>query len=189
MTKNLVTIDIQDKNLKSSAKTVTSKKVKPEEKKEIETFGIVEINNSSSAKKVKSNVERGFEKNVSGESKKTVKSKVSQVEDYFDFSFRKDVVEKNANLSEKNEKTTTKTAKSATKAKTTTAKTTARKTTAKKQDAVKEEVSALKIDNEIETEKVKNTYETVDFDSEANQIIRVARIGSLFDCDIRMMNA
>ena len=35
------------------------------------------------------NKEKGFEKVVSGTSKKSVKSELSQVEDYFDFCFKK----------------------------------------------------------------------------------------------------
>lgn len=188
MVKKLVTIDIQDKNLKSSAKSVASKKAKVEETKEIENFGIVEINNSSSAKKVKNNAERGFEKNVSGEAKKTVKSQISQVEDYFDFSFRKTDVEENAKLVEKTVKTATKSTKTEKKTATT------KKVVAKKQSVAKEkEIPAIKIE-EIVTQNLKeeqkeNVSDSVNFDNEANQVIRIARIGSLFDCDIRMMNA
>lgn len=186
MAKKLVTIDVQDKKLKSSAKVATSKKVK-EETKEIENFGVLEINNASSAKKVKNNAERGFEKTVSGETKKAVKTKISQVDDYFDFSFRKNDEEKNEKVAAK----TTKTAASAVKTKTTTAKKVTKKVEVKAEAETKvaEKVVELKNETNAQSEQIKSAYEAVSFDSDANQIIRVARIGSLFDCDIRMMNA
>ena len=147
MVKKLVTIDVEDKKLKTTAKSVASKKSKSVEKKEVENFGIVEINNASSVKKVKNTTEKGFEKNVSETVKRTVKAKTSQVDDYFDFSFR---------------------------------------TSESKVEAV-EETATLKIDEKVEKESV--VTDVVNFDNEANQIIRVARIGSLFDCEKRMINA
>lgn len=144
MVKKLVTIDVEDKDLKKTKKSTVSKKAKTVEKKEVENFGIVEINNASSAKKVKNTTEKGFEKNVSETVKRTVKAKTSQVDDYFDFDFR-------ANVSEK-----------------------------------KEESSVLKMSEEVKVEAVE---ETVNFDNEANRIIMVARLGSLFGCDKKMINA
>ena len=144
MVKKLVTIDVDDKDLKKTKKSTVSKKAKTVEKKEVENFGIVEINNASSAKKVKNTTEKGFEKNVSETVKRTVKAKTSQVDDYFDFDFR-------ANVSEK-----------------------------------KEESSGLKMSEEVKVEAVE---ETVNFDNEANRIIMVARLGSLFGCDKKMINA
>lgn len=154
MAKKLVTIDVEDKNLKTSAGSVKAKNTKVAEKKEIENFGIVEINNASSTKKVKANTEKGFEKNVSGEAKKSVKTKTSQVDDYFDFSF----------------------------------KTKAAKVEEKKEEKV-QEVAVLKVSEEVKTAQCNNVASSVCFDNEANNVIRVARIGSLFDCDIRMINA
>lgn len=148
MVKKLVTIDVEDKELKKSAKSVAAKKTKAVEKKEVENFGIVEINNASSAKKVRNKTEKGFEKNVSETVKKTVKAQTSKVDDYFDFSFR----------------------------------------TTRNVEKV-EETSALKINEKVETAHAEVVSEVVKFDNEANQIIRVARIGSLFDCDKRMINA
>ena len=144
MVKKLVTIDVEDKDLKKTKKSTVSKKAKTVEKKEVENFGIVEINNASSAKKVKNTTEKGFEKNVSETVKRTVKAKTSQVDDYFDFDFR-------ANVSEK-----------------------------------KEESSGLKMSEEVKVEAVE---EAVNFDNEANRIIMVARLGSLFGCDKKMINA
>ena len=37
--------------------------------------------------------------------------------------------------------------------------------------------------------KVEAVEETVNFDNEANRIIMVARLGSLFGCDKKMINA
>lgn len=164
MAKKLVTINVEDKEL-VTPKRVAKTKTEVQEKKEIENFGIVEINNASSAKKVKKNVERGFEKNVSGEAKKTVKSKTSQVEDYFDFSFRKNEQAKVEDV--KDVKVTKKASSSA--------------------NSVKKVEKSEVVENV--SKQVEEIKEQVCFDSEANQIIRVARIGSLFDCDIRMMNA
>ena len=144
MVKKLVTIDVEDKDLKKTKKSTVSKKAKTVEKKEVENFGIVEINNASSVKKVKNTTEKGFEKNVSETVKRTVKAKTSKVDDYFDFDFR-------ANISEK-----------------------------------KEETPVLKMSEEVKVEAVE---EVVNFDNEANRIIMVARLGSLFGCDKKMINA
>lgn len=162
MAKKLVTIDVDDKNLTASAKSVEVK-VKKQEKKEIEDFGIVEINNASSAKKVKINTEKGFAKNVSGETKRTVKNKTSMVEDYFDFSFRTNEKAKTEVLKETASKVEVK--------------------DTKKVEAKRATTNALK------EEQKENVSESVKFDSDANHIMRVARIGSLFDCDIKMMQA
>ena len=144
MVKKLVTIDVEDKELKKTKKSTVSKKAKTAEKKEVENFGIVEINNASAVKKVKNKTEKGFEKNVNTTVKKTVKAKTSKVDDYFDFSFRVNTTETPSN-------------------------------------EVKE-TPVLKIEEET-------VSEVVAFDNEANRIIMVARLGSLFDCDARMINA
>ena len=52
-------------------------------------FGVEEINNASAAKRMKNKTEKGFEKNVVNSVKKSVKQKVNEVEDYFDFDFKK----------------------------------------------------------------------------------------------------
>lgn len=143
MVKKLVTIDVEDKELKKTAKSVSAKKTKTVEKKEVENFGIVEINNASSVKKVSKKTEKGFEKNVSTAAKRTVKAKTSKVDDYFDFSFRVN---------------STETAES--------------------------EAPALKME-----EAAKEVVDETVFDNEASRIIMVARLGSLFGCDARMINA
>ena len=149
MVKKIVTIDVEDKEIKKTKKSVSAKKAVSDEKKEVENFGIVEINNASSVKKVKNKTEKGFEKNVSETVKKAVKSKTSKVDDYFDFDFR-------ANSSE-----------------------------VKAVEVKIEETPVLK----MEEEHVEAISEVVKFDSEADKIIMVARLGSLFDCDKRMINA
>ena len=140
MAKKLVTIDVEDKDLKKTKKSTVSKKAKTAEMKEVENFGIVEINNASSAKKVKNTAEKGFEKNVSETVKRSVKAKTSKVDDYFDFDFRANVAEK------------------------------------------KEEAPVLKMSEEV-------VAESVSIDNEASRIIMVARLGSLFGCDKKMINA
>ena len=143
MVKKLVTIDVEDKELKKTAKSVSAKKTKAAEKNEVENFGIVEINNASAVKKVKNKTEKGFEKNVNSTTKRTVKAKTSKVDDYFDFSFRTSVSE-----------------------------------------SAKEETPVLKMEEETNV-----VSEVVKFDNEADRIIMVARLGSLFDCEKRMINA
>ncbi len=145
MVKKLVTIDVEDKELKKTKKSVATKKTKTAEKKEVENFGIVEINNAGAVKKVKNTAEKGFEKNVSETVKRTVKAKTSKVDDYFDFDFR-------ANVSEK-----------------------------------KSETPVLKMEEVAETVEVSNNVSNID--SEASRIIMVARLGSLFGCDKKMINA
>ena len=138
MVKKLVTINVEDKELKSTTKSVVSKKSNVVEKKEVENFGVVEINNSSAVKKVRGKSEKGFEKNVSSSVKKSVKAQTSKVDDYFDFSFRK---------------------------------------------------TESEVKQDVKCEKAETVSEVVNFDSEVDRIIMVARLGSLFDCDKRMINA
>lgn len=166
MAKKLVTIDIESKNLKVSEKPSESKSAKVEEKKEVENFGIVEINNASATKKLKNKQDKGFEKNVSGSAKKSVKAETAKVEDYFDFSFRTNQSAKTA--SSKESKVDVK---------------------ADKKVETVQTTPVLKINEEMKNSQTENVSNSVKFDSEANQIVRVARIGSLFDCEKRMMNA
>ena len=50
-------------------------------------------------------------------------------------------------------------------------------------------VSEVKIDEQLKQTQTENVTNSVVFDSEVCQIIRVARIGSLFDCDKRVIQA
>ena len=98
-------------------------------------FGVEEINNTSAVKRLKNKTEKGFEKNVVSSTQKSVKQKVNEVEDYFDFSFRKG-------------------------------------------------------DNMAVTKKetIKIAKEVV-ADTEAYHVMNLARMGSLFGCDKRAINA
>ena len=183
MAKKLVTIDVNDDNLKVSAKPVKAKETKVVESTEMEKLGIVEINNASSSKKC-AKAAKGFEKNVCEGTKRAVKSQTSEVEDYFDFSFKRN----QKALDAKDDVVEKKVAAKKTVSKTTTAKKTATKTaaTAKKSKASACEV---KIDEQLKQAQTENVTNSVVFDSEVCQIIRVARIGSLFDCDKRAIQA
>lgn len=98
MAKKVYTIDVQDKELKAT-KAKKAKTAKAIAETEVEKLGVAEINNASAAKRMKNTVEKGFEKNVVASTKKAVKQKVNEVEDYFDFSFRADsAVEKTVEL-------------------------------------------------------------------------------------------
>ena len=87
MAKKVYTIDVQDKDLKTTKAKKTKSAIVVAET-EVEKLGVAEINNASATKRMKNTIEKGFEKNVVGSTKKAVKQKVNDVEDYFDFSFR-----------------------------------------------------------------------------------------------------
>ena len=178
MAKKLVTIDVNDKELTVSAKPVKAREVKKTEATEMEKLGFVEINSAKTAKTSKAIVVKGYEKNISEGTKRGVKAQTSLVEDYFDFSFRKNEKAKEEITEKKAVKTTTK------KATTKTSKATTTKKSTKKDTA-----SVIKIDENLKLEQNSNVENTVNFDSEAYNIIRVARIGSLFDCDKRIIEA
>ncbi len=86
MRKNVYELKIDDDIKTIGSKTTNVKKSKAQN--EIEEYGIVEINNSSSKNKVKNAVDKGYEKEISGKAKKNVKKNLSMVDDYFDFNFR-----------------------------------------------------------------------------------------------------
>lgn len=88
MARKVYTVEFDDVNIASTAGSKASKVVASEAEKEVENYGIVEINNNSAKNKVKCTKEAGFEKNVTNAARKSVKATISQVEDYFDFSFR-----------------------------------------------------------------------------------------------------
>lgn len=142
MAKKVYTIDVEDKKVEETTKKRRARTVKSKVEKEVESLGVAEINNTSATKRVKNNTEKGFEKNVVASKKKAVKQKVNEVEDYFDFSFRK---------------------------------------------------------NEEQTEACESADETINIakevckqeclDAEAYVIMNLARMGSLFDCDKRAINA
>ena len=179
MANKVYTIQVKDENLKASVKSKSVKTKKTASEKEVETFGIVEINNASSKGKMKNSADAGFEKNVTSCAKKAIKAQVSKVDDYFDFSFRPE---------EKVAKVATKKA-TVEKKSTVAKKTTKAKNTVEKQSA---KTSILKIDDE----KIERSYavvaeacERLTSDDDAARIISVARMGLLFDCDKCAINS
>ncbi len=89
MTKKLVEIEVDDEKLTKTAQSRQCGVKKSVAETEVESFGVVEINNTASKKKVQKQADAGYEKNVTVASKRPVKTKVSEVEDYTDFCFRK----------------------------------------------------------------------------------------------------
>ena len=177
MAKKVYTIEVNDENLKNTkkSKSVAAKKNASEEA--VESFGILEINNASAKNKVKNTKESGFEKNVTGCAKKTVKSQLAQVDDYFDFSFR-------PNASANKEAVVETVAKKATKSKKAEPAKAVKKTTTKKSTANKS-AKVLKMDAEVsEVERsamvAAEVCDRISIDGDAEKIMSVARLGALF---------
>ena len=89
MAKKIYEIEVNDENLTKTAKSKASSVVKSVAEAEVESFGVFEINNSSSTKKVAKKGDAGYEKNVTVAKKREIKSQISEVEDYADFCFRR----------------------------------------------------------------------------------------------------
>ena len=167
MAKKLFTLGVDEKNLKSSKNVESTAREILKKKNEVEEFGIAQINNSSSVKKVTSKVDRGFEKNVVETKRHAVKSTVSKVDDYFDFSFKTDTKKKSDKIENK----------------------------LVSEQADVEKTNAAKvyktqtIDSEFESRKANIAKEACErsLDDEAYAIMYVARMGSLFDCEKRMI--
>ena len=87
MEKKVFAVQLDDKSLETSASKLAEIKVSKSQK-EVEKFGVVGINNKSSKGKVKKTTDIGYEKNIISTSRKAVKSNISYVDDYFDFSFK-----------------------------------------------------------------------------------------------------
>ncbi|MBQ4541274.1 MAG: hypothetical protein IJA23_00320 [Clostridia bacterium] len=87
MEKKVYTVQLDKKSLETTASKSAKVQVSKAQK-EVEKFGVVEINNKSSKCKVKKTTDLGYEKNVVSTAKKSIKSNLAQVDDYFDFSFR-----------------------------------------------------------------------------------------------------
>ena len=211
------TLEIDEKNLETSVKAKTVEQKKSVAAAEVESYGIAQINNASASKKIKNNAEKGFEKVVSGKTKKAVKSEVSRVDNYFDFSFRKqpevferaaeslklmDLIDEILNNFESGAfeivpETIIKTIEEdSAKAVKTAKKVCAKKVSAKK-SAAKKEVKAdsktstiLKVESE-HIEEIRNCQvqaAVCAYDDDAIYNIDMARIGSLFDCEKTMLN-
>ena len=89
MAKKIYEIEVNDENLTKTAKSKANSVAKSVAEAEVESFGVFEINNTSSIKKVAKKADAGYEKNVTVAKKRQIKSQVSEVEDYADFCFRK----------------------------------------------------------------------------------------------------
>ena len=210
MSRKVFTLEIKDE---VQAKSEPAKKVSTNSEKKSAgfEFGVSEINNSSAKKRVTQKTILGYEKNVCSASKKPVKAKVEEVDDYFDFCFKKPVktADLKANVEEIKPKsmisdelierlTEEKVVKTTTK-KPVTKKTTTKAETAKKEPAKKEpakKVATKKTTSKAETTKksakikevvkdevVKTEIEKFEevLDDDALRVVSVARIGSLFD--------
>ena len=192
----LSTIDVEDEKLTGGAKKPSKSKNTKElnallsELTEVESLGVMKINNTGALRKIKTNANTGVEKNINQCSKIKIKTELSHVEDYFDFSFRPDVKcevcskpevvepvqalseEKKIVKAEKVEKPAAK--KTAVKQKTSSA--------ANKQKVIAE----LKtVTNEI----IKETRSRVNLDEQASHNVWIARMSAMFDCDARMIKS
>jgi hypothetical protein len=154
MARKVYTVELNDEKLIASKGSKAAKVSALESQIEVEAFGIVEINNNSSKKKIKNKKDAGFEKNVLESQKKAVKSNLAQIDDYFDFSFRPTAKVEEKVVEEK-------VVEKKVAAKKTACKTT--KTTDKKEI--------------IDEAKACQTYTMSD---EARKVVSVARAGSLF---------
>lgn len=198
MSRKVFTLEIKDE---VQAKSEPAKKasIKVEKKADSFEFGVSEINNSSAKKRVTQKTELGYEKNVCSASKKPVKAKVEEVDDYFDFCFKKpvktvalaekpEVVETKVELKvvEKPATTTTKkpvTKKTTTKTKTVKKEPTKKTTTKKTQTKTESAKKTTKIKEVVKEEVIKTEIEKFEevLDADALRVVSVARIGSLFD--------
>ena len=166
MTKKIYTLQVDEKDLSATQKKSTSAKIALKNQSEVEGFGIVEINNASSVKKIKNKNERGFEKNVINTTKKSVAQKLKYVGDYSNFNFRSGENMKDVSSAKK---------------------------ITKKEEVVSENKSAIVIniaekENLFEDRKSNEAKAVSDrFDEEVAKIVCVARMGSLFDCEKRMI--
>ncbi len=89
MAKKFYEFEVNSNKIVSSSKSKTGAVAKSVAEKEVEAFGVSNINNASATKKVSKRADAGYEKNITAAKKRTIKSKISEVEDYTDFCFRK----------------------------------------------------------------------------------------------------
>ncbi len=149
MMRNFYTFEINDESLSTTEKSKALETKKSALETEIEKFGINQIKNCSVEGKLKTKTDNGFEKIITGQQKKSVKSKISQVEDYFDFSFK---------VEAKKEEPKVMPAEII-------------------QTAV--EIATTKEAIETRVEVCKPVQQI--YDEQANKVVSVARLGSLFD--------
>ncbi len=163
MAGKVYTVQVNDEKLVSSASSKQSKVAVKDAQKEVENYGIVEINNNSAKAKVKNSKEVGFEKNVVACEKKAVKATVSKVDDYFDFSFRPESGKKAT------KKVAAKTAKKEAKA-------------APAVVEVKAETTVVKAEL-VEDRQITVEAKACDrfiYDEEVKKVVSIAREGALF---------
>lgn len=177
MAKKVYTIEVNDENLKNTtkSKSVTAKKNAIEEA--VESFGILEINNASAKNKVKNTKDTGFEKNVTGCAKKSVKSQLAQVDDYFDFSFRPNASACKTEVVEPKAKKVAK-AKKAEPAKTVKKSTTKKATTNKSAKVLKMDAEVSEVERSVMV--AAEVCDRISIDGDAEKIMSVARLGALF---------
>lgn len=183
MAKKIYTLTLDEKNLQTSVSKKSEETKKPYAQKEVEEFGIVEINNGQATKKIKNKNDVGYEKVLSNTNKKQVKNNIHQVDDYFDFSFRPETKKVAESKSEKSETVAVKTTKKEPV-----------KSSVKSETEVvnlKASIAVPSIDpKHIEDAKTYKTEETerTSYDEAASYNVSVARMGALFDCEKRMLN-
>ena len=211
MAKKVYTLKVDEKNLETSVKAKAVEQKKTAAESAVEAYGIAQINNASASKKLKNSKDKGFEKVVSGSAKKSIKTELSQVDDYFDFSFKKtakesvdsadDILElvreifgtlvEESTQEAKVEEVKAQAEKKVAKTVKATKKAPAKKVATKK--SVKEDnktSTILKVDVE-NIEEIRNCQvqaEVCAYDDDAIYNIDIARIGSLFDCEKTMLN-
>lgn len=161
MVRKLITVDLKDENITSSASTKKVNRANSTQT-QVEELGVIEINNKSSRKKLKNDKELGFEKNTMNSSKKSVKSKLQKVEDYFDFDLRQGCTKLAEEVSKEPVKCDNADVRISENA----------------ASSVKYTLSETNLDVAMNAEAC-NCFE---IDDEAKRIISVARMGSLFDC-------
>ena len=142
MSRKVFTLDINE-NVKEKSTKAKKEGLKVVTKTATADFGVAEINNSSAKKRVQQTKTIGFEKNICEAKRKPIKSKIHEVDDYFDFCFKVEPkttvsvalaekpVAKTEKVVEEKPKTTSKTTKSTVKAESKTAKKVTKSTEAK----------------------------------------------------------
>lgn len=199
MAQKVFTLNINE-NLATQKTASTKSTRKVDKNASLEEFGVAEINNSSAKKRVSTKQELGYSKNVSNTTKKSIKPKVQEVDDYFDFCFKPTKTRASSKDFEEKAVQAVKAAESADKKvdnimvkpevktdncvkKTASA---SKKTSQKaKEKTVKPECKA--ITKKQLTKEVKKitpiieTFEMEETDDEVLNVLRVARLGSLFD--------
>ena len=192
MVRKVVTIDVEDEMLtgsaqkSSKAKGVKNIKALQSEQTEVERLGVMNINNSGALKKIRASANTGVVKNENQCSKRKIKTELSHVEDYFDFSFRPDV---KCEISAKPEVVETvkveKKPASAPKTKTSTTTQASVKTKTTSQPS-KKVIAELKT---AADEIINESCESAHLDDQASHNVWIARMSAMFDCDARMIKS